>query len=111
MTELNGALLECEHHVKHLPPFIHLSIRNPSNLDEEIPFGEEGLPLFLDPMAHSYPGFIIADDNVAMAVAPSERCACGRIGPALTMNVRRAQGAEEKGCGRHVAELKDELTK
>ncbi len=111
MSELNGAMLECEHHYKHVPPYFYLSIRNPANLDEEVPVGEEGLPVFIDPLAHSYPGFIIADDIVSMQRSSSEKCSCGQPGPVLKTNVRRAEGAEEKGCGRHVAELKDQLTK
>jgi len=111
MSELNGAMLECEHHYKHVPPYFYLSIRNPANLDEEVPVGEEGLPVFIDPLANSYPGFIIADDIVSMKLPSSERCSCGQPGPVLETNVRRAEGAEEKGCGRHVAELKDQLTK
>ena len=110
MSELNGAMLECKHHLKHVPPYFYLSIRNPVNLDEEVPFGEEGLPVFIDPLAHSYPGFILADDIVSMKTAPFDNCLCGEPGATLATNIRRAAGAEEKGCGRHVAELKDKLS-
>ena len=109
MSELNGALLECGHHHKHLPPWFYLSIRNPADIDEEVAPGEEGLPVFLDPLAHSYPGFIIADDIVSITTGPEEICACGVPGPVLAPHVRRAQGVEEKGCGRHVAELREQM--
>ena len=111
MTELNGFAIECEHHIKHLPPWIYVSIRNPDNFDEEVAPGEEGLPVFLDPIAHSYPGFIIADDITSLAVQPFKKCSCGRIGPALSLNVRRAEGAEDKGCGRQVDSLKEAFSK
>ena len=108
MSELNAIMLECEKQVKHIPPWIHLSIRNPANLDEEVAPGEEGLPAFLDPLAHSYPGFVIADDIVRMEVGPHETCGCGLHGPGLYKVIRRAEGAEEKGCGRHVDELRSQ---
>ena len=110
MSELNGAMMECEHHRKHVPPYFYVSIRNPANPEEEVPFGEEGLPVFLDPLAHSYPGFIIADDIVTMETGPFDECSCGRPGATLSTAIRRAEGAEEKGCGRHVAELQDYLS-
>jgi long-chain-fatty-acid---luciferin-component ligase len=111
MTELNAFAMECEHHMKHLPPWIHVSIRNPSNFDEELPAGEEGLPVFLDPLAHSYPGFIIADDIAKLALGSNEMCSCGKPGIAFSTDVRRAEGAEEKGCGRQVDSLRQEAAK
>lgn len=110
MSELNGVLTECEHHLKHIPPYFYVSIRNPANVDEELPYGEEGIPVFIDPLAHSYPGFIVADDIVSFITPPFGTCSCGVPGPTLSTKVRRAQGAEEKGCGRHVAELSEQLT-
>jgi len=110
MSELNGVLPECEHHMKHVPPYFYVSIRNPANIDEEVPYGEEGLPVFIDPLAHSYPGFIVADDIVSFKTAPFKTCECGEPGPTLATKVRRAKGAEEKGCGRHVAELSEQLS-
>ncbi len=74
-----------------------------------MPFGEEGLPVFIDPLAHSYPGFIVADDIVAMKTGSFNNCSCGQPGATLATRVRRAKGAEEKGCGRHVAELNEQL--
>jgi long-chain-fatty-acid---luciferin-component ligase len=106
MSELNAIMLECSEQVKHVPPWIHMSIRNPANLDEEVAPGEEGLPAFLDPLANSYPGFVIADDIVRAVVEHDEVCGCGLRGPGLFKVVRRAEGAEEKGCGRHVDELR-----
>lgn len=111
MSELNAIMLECEKQVKHIPPWAILSVRNPANLDEEVAPGEEGLPAFLDPLAHSYPGFVIADDIVRMTVGPDEVCGCGLRGPGLHKVVRRAEGAEEKGCGRHLDELRHQQKK
>ncbi len=109
MTELNAFAMECENHKKHLPPWIHVSIRNPADFNEELAPGQEGLPVFLDPLAHSYPGFIIADDVASMALTKDQKCTCGKHGPAFSINVRRATGAEEKGCGRQVDSLRQEF--
>ncbi len=106
MTEINGIISECPENLKHVPPWIHLTVRNPADLMEEVPIGTEGMPAFLDPCAHSYPGFLVADDIVRMVVAEGERCKCGRIGPCIDPVIRRAEGAESRGCGRHIEELR-----
>jgi len=33
----------------------------------------------------------------------------GQPGATIATNVRRAKGADEKGCGRHVAELSEQI--
>ncbi len=106
MAELNGMISECSENLKHVPPWIHLTVRDPADISRELPLGEEGVPAFLDPSTHSYPGFIVADDIVRMVVGDDERCSCGRIGPCLDPHVRRAEGAESRGCGRHIEELR-----
>jgi long-chain-fatty-acid---luciferin-component ligase len=106
MTEINGMMSECAENLKHVPPWLHVSVRNPARLEEEVPFGEEGMPGFLDPCAHSYPGFVIADDIVRLAVPEGGICRCGRVGPCLDSKIRRAEGAESRGCGRHIDELR-----
>lgn len=106
MAELNGMISECPENLKHVPPWIHCSVRDPADPRAEVPLGAEGVPAFLDACAHSYPGFIVADDIVRMVVAEGERCRCGRIGPCLDSHVRRAEGAESRGCGRHIEELR-----
>ncbi len=106
MTEINGMMSECSENLKHIPPWLHVSVRNPARLEEEVSVGAEGMPGFLDPCAHSYPGFVIADDIVRIAVPEGEMCRCGRIGPCLDSKIRRAEGAESRGCGRHIDELR-----
>jgi long-chain-fatty-acid---luciferin-component ligase len=106
MSEINGFLGECSEGNMHVPPWMHFSVRNPQRLEEEVALGEEGLPAFLDASAHSYPGFVVADDIVRMVIGENDRCACGRIGPCIDRHVRRAEGAEWRGCGRQVDELR-----
>ncbi len=94
MTEINTLMLRCEHGRFHIPPVI-----------EPVIFGEELNPLngndvkgafgFLDPLAASYPGFIISGDYVHMI---DGECGCGLSGPAIT-DIGRLPGSEVKGCG------------
>ena len=50
---------------------------------------------FLDPLAISYPGFIISGDRVHLVHGA---CGCGLAGPAIT-EIGRMPGSEVKGCG------------
>jgi len=94
MTEINTLMLRCEGGRFHIPPLI-----------EPVVFDEELNPLegtditgafgFLDPLAVSYPGFIISGDQVHLT---HERCSCGLSGPSIT-NIGRLPGSEVKGCG------------
>jgi hypothetical protein len=94
MTEINGVLVGCEHNRFHLPPLIEPVILDPdlNPLDGHDLKGAFG---FLDPLALSYPGFIISGDNVRLLDDP---CPCGLSGPAL-LEPTRAPGREIKGCG------------
>jgi len=94
MTEINTLMLRCEYGRFHIPPVI-----------EPVIFNEELKPLngndvkgafgFLDPLAASYPGFIISGDHVHMI---DGECGCGLSGPAIT-EIGRLPGIEVKGCG------------
>jgi len=94
MTEINFLMLRCEHGRFHIPPIIELVV-----FDEELnPLNGndiKGAFGFLDPLAVSYPGFIISGDYVHMI---NGECACGLSGPAIT-EIGRLAGSEVKGCG------------
>ncbi len=94
MTEINVLMLRCEHGRFHVPPVIE-----PVVLDEELNplYGNDvkGAFGFLDPLAVSYPGFIISGDYVHFV---DGECACGLAGPAIT-EIGRLPGSEIKGCG------------
>ena len=94
MTEINTLMLRCEHGRFHIPPIIE-----PEVFDEELN-PEEGGDItgtfgFLDPLAISYPGFIISGDRVHLVHGA---CGCGLAGPAIT-EIGRLPGSEVKGCG------------
>jgi long-chain-fatty-acid---luciferin-component ligase len=94
MVELNTILVECEHQVKHIPPWLRILTLDPRTLTPVA--GEEaGLLAFLDPTATSYPGFVLTDDFARLT--PEGTCPCGRSGPGLEL-VRRVSRVESRGC-------------
>ena len=98
MVELNSVLHECEHHHKHLPPWVEAQSRDPKT-GALLPEGEEGVLAFLDGSALSYPGFILSED---FGIVSSGTCACGRRGQVLTVT-RRINRVEARGCALKMA--------
>jgi phenylacetate-coenzyme A ligase PaaK-like adenylate-forming protein len=93
MSEMNGLGVSCEGGYKHLTPWIYPMVLD----DNQGPLGYEewGRFAFLDPVANSYPGFIITGDRVKL----HEECpTCGRPGPVLSSDISRMAGSEAKGC-------------
>jgi long-chain-fatty-acid---luciferin-component ligase len=93
MVELNTVLFECDAARKHVPPWLLVQARRPSDLSVADP-GEEGLLAYLDPTALSYPGFVLSDD-FGRVDAPG--CPCGRHGETVAIK-RRLSTIEERGC-------------
>jgi len=93
MSEMNGGAISCEGRYKHLLPWIH-----PMVLDDNqghLGYDEWGRFAFLDPVANSYPGYIITGDRVKLL----ERCPiCDKPGHVLESDITRMAGAEAKGC-------------
>jgi hypothetical protein len=102
MTEINMLTLRCEHGRFHIPPVIE-----PVVFDEALEPLEgndvTGIFGFMDPLAVSYPGFIVSGDYVRFV---DEECACGLSGPALT-EIGRMPGSEVKGCGGIMGSVSD----
>ena len=100
MTEINVLMLRCEHGRFHIPPIIE-----PVILDEELnPLSDKdvkGAFGFLDPLAVSYPGFIISGDYVHLI---DGECDCGLTGPSI-IEIGRMPGSEVKGCGGIMASM------
>ncbi len=95
MVEGNGWMVHCpEGHYLHIP----YSYFHPLILDDEyepVGYGEWGRFAFLDPLAESYPGFIMSGDKVRML----EHCpVCDRPGPVLEPEIKRSHGEEMRGC-------------
>lgn len=92
-VELNSVFFECDHHQKHIPPWVHAVARHPETL-AALPDGETGLLSFIDASAISYPAFLVSDD---VGVIRRGACGCGR--EAVTVEiVRRVEGRASRGC-------------
>lgn len=94
MTEISMLMMRCAYGRFHIPPVIE-----PVIFDDELNPIEgkdiSGIFGFLDPLAMSYPGFIISGDHVHLVEG---ECQCGLSGPALT-EIGRDKNREIKGCG------------
>jgi long-chain-fatty-acid---luciferin-component ligase len=94
MVELNTVLFECAAHVKHIPPWLWITARDPGTL-RPLPSGEEGVLAYLDALPTSYPGFILGDDFGV--VVKDHACRCGRRSDTFEVS-RRIQTIEARGC-------------
>jgi long-chain-fatty-acid---luciferin-component ligase len=94
MVELNSVLFECAHRVKHVPPWMRITARDPANLSV-LPSGETGILAFVDALPTSYPGFILSDD--LGVVRYDLACPCGRRSDTFEIS-RRIQTVEARGC-------------
>jgi hypothetical protein len=104
MTEISTTFHECRGHYKHIPYFFY-----PMVLDEEmnpLPYGEYRRFANLDPLADSYPGFIVSSDKYKLL----EHCpVCGRSGVVVDAEISRMPGAEPKGCATVMAKIMSEM--
>lgn len=101
MVECNSLNVTCEGHYKHIPS----SVLYPMVLDEEseiVGYGEYGRFAFLDPLANSYPGFVMTGDRVKIL----EHCpVCNRPGPVIVSDISRMSGVQDRGCGATLAKM------
>jgi phenylacetate-coenzyme A ligase PaaK-like adenylate-forming protein len=101
MSECSAFFMGCEGHYKHVPH----SILYPMVLGDDMKplgYGQYGRFAFLDPLADSYPGFIITGDRVKIL----ESCpVCRRIGPVIESDVSRMKGTEDRGCSSIVGQM------
>ena len=95
LVEANMLAIECEQHEKHVPPWVHVSLRNPKNVLEEVPYGERGIIALYDPTVTSYPAFILTEDVGYLKQHTS--CGCGRNGQMLVY-LSRMPGVEVGCC-------------
>ncbi|MCX8648997.1 hypothetical protein J3U21_01435 [Gilliamella sp. B2776] len=64
MVEANFMAIEDEFNHKHVPPYIHFSVRDPNDLSKEVPDGEVGQLAIFDPLSLSVPAMIQTEDLV-----------------------------------------------
>jgi long-chain-fatty-acid---luciferin-component ligase len=94
LTDIFTCLLECEYHHKHVPPWLHLSIRKPDKINEEAKEGETGLIAYMSCLINSYPAFALTGD---LGTAWDRKCECGRTGQIVEHRGRASVGGQ-RGC-------------
>lgn len=94
LVESNVVAIDDERGVKHVSPYIHFSVRDPKNLDQEVALGEVGQLAILDPLACSTPGFILTEDLVRLLPKQDDD---GRSGQRVEY-VMRLPESTEFGC-------------
>ncbi|HEY4616478.1 MAG TPA: acyl-protein synthetase, partial [Citricoccus sp.] len=88
MAESSLLAVECHVHRTHVPPWCHVSARDPDDVRTEVAPGAPGLLAVLDALNTSYPGFLLSEDVGSVETGP---CPCGRTGQVLTV-LGRGQG-------------------
>ena len=102
LTDVFTMFPECEAGKKHVPPWFHVSIRNPERLDREMSEGETGLLVYLGPLIRSYPPYTMpADMGAQWHLAP---CDCGRTGQVVEHR-GRATASGARGCAIRMEEF------
>jgi len=95
LTDIMSVILECGYNHKHVPPWMHVSIRNTKDLTKEVELKKPGLIAFISPLIDSYPAFIITGDMGKKSY--EDKCECDLNGPTIEY-LRRASGMESRGC-------------
>jgi long-chain-fatty-acid---luciferin-component ligase len=94
LIESNLLAIECEHHRKHVPPWCHVTVRDPGDPAVEMSPGKPGVLGILDALSLSYPSFLLSQDVGRVEVG--SQCACGRTGQVVHCIGRRERA--EPGC-------------
>lgn len=94
MVEANFMAIEDEFNHKHVPPYIHFSVRDPNDPTKELPDGETGLLAVLDPLSQSTPTMILTEDLVYIRTDPAKSW---RNSQRIEF-VMRTPAAKEFGC-------------
>lgn len=94
LVEANFLAIEDKFNQKHIPPYIHFSVRDPKDLTRELPDGETGQLVILDPLARSTPGMLLTEDMVYLR---TDQSLSGRQSQRMQY-VMRAPAATEFGC-------------
>jgi long-chain-fatty-acid---luciferin-component ligase len=94
LIEGNMVAIECRHHRKHVPPWVHFSARELDDPRKEIHDGSRGVLAILDPTCLAYPAYILTEDMVHLD--DRSPCPCGRNGQKVDF-IARIKGSE-LGC-------------
>lgn len=92
-VEINTALYECSNKRKHVPEWLYVEAVDPDTL-EPVPYGEEGVLVFIDTTAKSFPCLVISED-FGIVYQGSDCCGMNTDYIKIT---RRVASVESKGC-------------
>lgn len=106
LVESNVIAIDDEYGEKHVSPFVHFSVRDPKQLDKEMPVGETGQLAILDPLARSTPGFILTEDMVRLLPGKSKS---GRNGQRMQYVMRLPESTEFGCCAVNLDKRLDDL--
>lgn len=98
-VELNTVLFECEHFRKHVPPWVHVEVKDPASLEPLGP-GEAGLLGYVDVTATSYPCLVLTED---LGWREERGCPCGRATETIAVHGRIASSLH-RGCAAQLAD-------
>jgi long-chain-fatty-acid---luciferin-component ligase len=107
LTDIMGLMPECSYHKKHVPPWYHVSIRNPENINEEVDEGKTGLLVAMSAFISSYPAFTLPGD---MGAVWEKECKCGITGQ-IVEHRGRASKLGARGCAIRLEEFMKLITK
>jgi long-chain-fatty-acid---luciferin-component ligase len=106
-TDIGTCIASCEHHNIHIPPWFHVSIRDPENIREEVAEGEQGLIVLMSAYIFSYPAFTMPAD---MGVVREEKCECGRTSQMVQIKGRATTGGQ-RGCAVRLEQFMEGISK
>jgi long-chain-fatty-acid---luciferin-component ligase len=95
LIEANLVAIECSRHSKHIPPWVHCSVREPDDYRREVDDGRRGVLAIIDPTCLAYPAYIMTEDVAYLDETSS--CLCGRNGQKVNI-IGRVTGAEIGCC-------------
>jgi long-chain-fatty-acid---luciferin-component ligase len=107
LTDIMGMIPECRYHKKHVPPWYHISIRNPENINEEVEEGKTGLLAAMSAFVSSYPAFTLPGD---MGAVWEKECDCGLTGQ-IVEHRGRASKLGARGCAIRLEEFMKIITR
>jgi long-chain-fatty-acid---luciferin-component ligase len=94
LIEGNMVAIECSRHRKHVPPWVHFSVREPGDPRREVDDGRRGVLGIIDPTCLAYPAYILTEDVASLD--ETSTCLCGRNGQRVSI-AGRLDGSE-LGC-------------
>jgi long-chain-fatty-acid---luciferin-component ligase len=108
LTDIYTMIAECEFHNKHVPPWIHVSARDPTDMNIELGEGEEGILVLMSSFITSFPAIVAPGDMGA--VWNKRKCECGRHGQIVE---HRGRGSKlgARGCAIRLEQFMEIITR